>query len=97
MPGPNLNLTAHVAVDAVTAAGEQRGASTVHCCLQSEVVPLLRPPEDPSSGHQPDQSEHDQPEHDNCGDLARRSEWAALTSQHVWGSHWRLLQEATPT
>ena len=43
VPGPNLNLTAHVAVDAVRAAGEQHGATTVHCCLQSEVIPLLRP------------------------------------------------------
>ena len=94
VPGPNLNLTAHVAVDAVRAAGEQHGATTVHCCLQSEVIPLLRPHED---RHDRDDHEHDQPEHDQLSDLARRSQWAALTSDHVWGSHWWLLQEPAQT
>jgi SAM-dependent MidA family methyltransferase len=83
VPGPNLNLTAHVAVDAVRAAGEQQGAATVHCCLQSEVIPLLRSRSHPSDDQEPDQ----------LSDLARRSQWAALTSEHVWGSHWWLLQE----
>ncbi len=92
VPGPNLNLTAHVAVDAVRAAGEQHGATTVHCCLQSEVIPLLRPHEDPISDHG-----HDRHGHDQLRDLARRSEWAALTSDHVWGSHWWLLQERAQT
>ena len=39
-----MNLTAHVAIDAVRAAGEEAGATTSFCGLQSEVVPkLLRP------------------------------------------------------
>ena len=81
VPGPNLNLTAHVAVDAVRAAGEQRGATTVHCCLQSEVIPLLRAHTDPSGDRGHARYEHDQPGLINCSDLARRSEWAALTSR----------------
>ncbi len=87
VPGPRLNLTAHVAVDAVRAAGEQSGATTTHCCLQSEAIPLLRGRTE--AGAVDHGSDHDQ-----LSDLSRRSEWAALTSQHVWGSHWWLLQEA---
>lgn len=77
VPAPDLNLTAHLAVDATRAAGEAAGADTVFCCLQSEAVPELLHPElhpDPLS------------------ELARRSQQAALGSAGVWGAHWWLLQ-----
>jgi len=72
-----LNLTAHVAVDAVRAAGEAFGATTTFCGLQSEVVPELLQIETYP---------------DPLVDLGRRSRLAALSSQYVWGSHWWLLQ-----
>jgi Putative S-adenosyl-L-methionine-dependent methyltransferase len=75
--GSDVNLTAHVAVDAVRAAGEALGATTTFCGLQSEVVPeLLQVDAHP----------------DPLVDLDRRSQRAALSSQYVWGSHWWLLQ-----
>jgi len=75
--GAGLNLTAHVAVDAVRAAGEALGATTAFCGLQSEIVPELLQAE-----------AHPDP----LSDLGRRSQHAALSSQYVWGSHWWLLQ-----
>jgi SAM-dependent MidA family methyltransferase len=72
-----LNLTAHVAVDAVRAAGEAFGATTTFCGLQSEMVPELLQVETYP---------------DPLVDLGRRSRLAALSSQYVWGSHWWLLQ-----
>jgi hypothetical protein len=75
--GAGVNLTAHVAVDAVRAAGEALGATTTFCGLQSEVVPELLQPESPP---------------DPVVDLDRRSQRAALSSEYVWGSHWWLLQ-----
>ncbi len=78
LPASDLNLTAHVAVDSVRAAGEAAGATTAFCCLQSEVVPELLHPES-----------HPDP----LLDLARRSQQAALSSSYVWGSHWWLLQD----
>jgi SAM-dependent MidA family methyltransferase len=72
-----VNLTAHVAVDAVRAAGEGLGATTAFCGLQSEVVAeLLQVDAHP----------------DPLVDLGRRSQHSALSSQYVWGSHWWLLQ-----
>lgn len=82
-PGAGANLTAHVAIDAVCAAGEAAGATTTVCAQQSEAIAehrLRRPAPSESA--------------DALGDLASRSELAALTSEHVWGSHWWLLQEA---
>ena len=72
-----LNLTAHVAVDSVRAAGEALGATTTFCGLQSEVVPELLQVETYP---------------DPLFDLGRRSRLAALSSRYVWGSHWWLLQ-----
>jgi SAM-dependent MidA family methyltransferase len=77
VPGTSVNLTAHVAVDAVRAAGEEVGATTAFCGLQSEVVPELLQTES-----------HPDP----LVDLDRRSQHSALSSQYVWGSHWWLLQ-----
>jgi SAM-dependent MidA family methyltransferase len=75
--GAGVNLTAHVAVDAVRAAGEALGATTTFCGLQSEVAPdLLQTDAHP----------------DPLVDLGRRSLHATLSSQYVWGSHWWLLQ-----
>jgi len=72
-----VNLTAHVAVDAVRTAGETLGATTTFCHLQSEVVPeLLQVDAHP----------------DPLVDLGRRSQHSALSSEYVWGSHWWLLQ-----
>jgi SAM-dependent MidA family methyltransferase len=77
VPGSTVNLTAHVAVDAVRAAGEEAGATTAFCGLQSEVVPELLQPES-----------HPDP----LVDLEQRSHHSALSSQYVWGSHWWLMQ-----
>jgi len=75
--GPGVNLTAHVAVDALRAAGEALGATTTFCGLQNEVVPDLLQLDT---------------HFDPLIDLGRRSQHAALSSQYVWGSHWWLLQ-----
>jgi SAM-dependent MidA family methyltransferase len=77
VPEASLNLTAHVAIDAVRAAGEEAGATTAFCGLQSEVVANLLL----SESHP-----------DPLVDLDRRSQHSALSSQYVWGSHWWLLQ-----
>jgi SAM-dependent MidA family methyltransferase len=77
VPETSLNLTAHVAVDAIRAAGEEAGATTSFCGLQSEVAPELLQVES-----------HPDP----LIDLDRRSHRSALSSQYVWGSHWWLLQ-----
>ena len=77
VPEASLNLTAHVAIDAVRAAGEEAGATTAFCGLQSEVVANLLL----SESHP-----------DPLVDLDRRSRHRALSSQYVWGSHWWLLQ-----
>jgi hypothetical protein len=75
--GSAVNLTAHVAIDAVRAAGEAMGATTTFCGLQSELAPdLLQLDTHP----------------DPLVDLGWRSQHAALSSQYVWGSHWWLLQ-----
>jgi hypothetical protein len=77
VPGANVNLTAHVAIDAVRAAGEDAGATTAFCGLQSEMIPDLLQSESSS---------------DPLVDLDRRSQLSVLNSQFVWGSHWWLLQ-----
>jgi hypothetical protein len=77
VPGATVNLTAHVAVDAVRAAGEEVGATTALYGLQSVVVPELLQAES-----------HPDP----LVDLDLRSQHAALSSQYVWGSHSWLLQ-----
>jgi SAM-dependent MidA family methyltransferase len=77
VPGTSVNLTAHVAVDAVRAAGEDVGATTAFFGLQNEVVSELLQAE---------------PHPDPLVDLDRRSQHAALSSQYVWGSYWWLLQ-----
>jgi SAM-dependent MidA family methyltransferase len=77
VPGSSVNLTAHVAVDSIRAAGEEVGGSTAFCGLQNEVVPELLQ----SESHP-----------DPLVDLDRRSRHSTLSSQYVWGSHWWLLQ-----
>lgn len=77
VPDGRMNLTAHVAVDAVRAAGEAAGATTVAYGRQVDVLaPLL------------DTTSHDDP----LTDLVHRSQRAALTSNSAWGSYWWLLQ-----
>jgi hypothetical protein len=76
-----MNLTAHVAVDAVRWAGEQAGARTVRQARLAEVVAHL-PAVDTA---------------DPLAVLARRSERAALASGRVWGGQYWLLQQVTAT
>ena len=76
------NLTAHVAVDAITAAGERAGARTVFRSRQAETLAALLAAPAPSG--------------DVVGDLAARSRRAALAAPQGWGEHWWLLQEVPP-
>ena len=77
VPDGMTNLTAHVAVDAVRAAGEAAGATTVAYGRQVDVLaPLL------------DTTPHPDP----LTDLVHRSQRSALTSDSAWGAHWWLLQ-----
>jgi hypothetical protein len=76
---PDRNLTAHIAVDAVAAAGEQVGAGTAFRCRQAQALADLLPPPVPAG--------------DALSELAAISRRAALSSPHAWGSHWWLLQE----
>ncbi len=70
-----VNLTAHVAVDAVREAGEAAGARTIRCLRQAELVAELLPP-----------VRHRDP----LVDLARRSERVAQTAPGGWGGFWWL-------
>ncbi|MCW2812054.1 MAG: hypothetical protein JWP61_2512, partial [Friedmanniella sp.] len=80
-PGADLNLTAHVAVDAVRAAGEAAGAVTRSCRPLHEVV------RDRGRGPGAD---------GGLQDLVRRSEYAALAAPQVWGRQWWLHQDVAP-
>ncbi len=80
-PSPEVNLTAHVAVDAVRAAGEAAGASTRSCRPLSDMVGRSAPGE-----------RHPDP----LQDLVRRSEYAALARPWIWGGQWWLRQELSP-
>ena len=71
MPSTEMNLTAHVSLDAVRAAGEAVGLRTVLDALQDEALARLL------TGSHPDA--------DPLGDLARRSERAALASAYGLG------------
>ena len=75
-----MNLTAHVSMDAVRAAGETAGLRTVLDALQDEALARLL------TGSQPDA--------DPLSDLAHRSERAALASAYGWGTHRWLVQLA---
>jgi hypothetical protein len=79
---PDRNLTAHVAVDAVAAAGERAGARTVSRSRQAEALAALLAPPAPSA--------------DVLGALAARSRRAALAAPRGWGGHWWLLQDVPP-
>lgn len=76
-PTAQTNLTAHVAIDAVRAAGEAVGARTRLCRPQAELVDELWPA-----------AEHCDP----VADLVERSRRAAMASPGVWGSQWWLWQ-----
>ncbi|HEY0240792.1 MAG TPA: SAM-dependent methyltransferase [Friedmanniella sp.] len=75
-PDGSVNLTAGVAVDALVAAGEAAGATTLLLERQADVLSHV-PPEEPT---------------DPLTALVRRSERAALTSPGRWGDLWWLLQ-----
>lgn len=77
-PDENTNLTAHVAVDGVRAAGEARGAKTIWFARQSSVLEDLLPERVTAA--------------DPLADLVRRSQRAALGAVHGLGSHWWLMQ-----
>ncbi len=78
-PRPDRNLTAHVALDAVAAAGTAAGGRTVLAGRQAEVLPPLLPAVAASQ--------------DPLADLAGRSRRHALTARAGWGGHRWLLQE----
>jgi SAM-dependent MidA family methyltransferase len=78
-PASDVNLTAHVSVDAVRAAGEAAGLKTVSLDRQREALADLVGTDRHS---------------DPLAELARRSEHAALSSPSGWGSHWWLVQSA---
>ena len=78
MPSAEMNLTAHVSLDAVRAAGEAAGLRTVLDTHQEEALARLLAEE--------------RPDGDPLGDLARRSERAVLGSAYGWGTHRWLIQ-----
>jgi SAM-dependent MidA family methyltransferase len=78
MPSTEMNLTAHVSLDAVRAAGEAAGLRTVLDARQDEALAQL----------QADGPTDDDP----LADLTRRSERAALGSTYAWGTHRWLVQ-----
>jgi SAM-dependent MidA family methyltransferase len=84
VPLSEVNLTAHVSVDAVRAAGEAAGLRTVSCDRQREVLADLA-----AHGEPPGETARDQ-----LADLARRSQYAALGAERRWGSHWWLPHSA---
>lgn len=77
-PSAQINLTAHLALDSVRAAGEAGGLRTVLDCRQDEALARL--------------VMTDQPSLDPLADLARRSEHAALASAYGFGTHRWLVQ-----
>jgi hypothetical protein len=84
IPTSEVNLTAHVSIDAVRAAGEAAGLETVRCNRQHEALAdLSGTTELPAATAR-----------DELAELARHSEHAALTSASGWGSHWWLVQRA---
>ena len=78
MPSAEVNLTAHVSLDAVRAAGESAGLRTVLDCRQEGG-------DGPAAGRSP-------PNADPLSELSRRSERAALASPYGWGTHRWLIQ-----
>jgi SAM-dependent MidA family methyltransferase len=78
LPSPELNLTAHVAVDSVAAAGERVGGDTLMFSRLGRVARDLLP---------------DSSLADPLGDLVRRSQRAALEDPQVWGNHWWVVQQ----
>lgn len=82
VPSAEINLTAHVAVDAVRAAGEATGLRTVLDCRQDEALARL--------------VGADRSSLDPLADLARRSERAALGSAYGLGTHRWLIQVPRP-
>jgi hypothetical protein len=83
VPSAGVNLTAHVSIDSVRAAGEAAGLTTELCCRQGEAMTRLGSPSpaDPEP----------------LVELSRRSERAALSSPYGWGSHWWLVQHSAPS
>lgn len=78
LPSTEVNLTAHVSLDSVRAAGEAAGLQTVLDTHQEEALARLLA-EGPPVG-------------DPLSDLARRSERAVLGSTYGWGTHRWLIQ-----
>ena len=81
MPSTELNLTAHVSIDSLRAAGEAAGLTTELYCRQGEAMARL--------------GSHAPPDPDTLVELSRRSERAALSSPYGWGSHWWLVQRGS--
>jgi SAM-dependent MidA family methyltransferase len=83
VPSAGVNLTAHVSIDSVRAAGEAAGLTTELCCRQGEAMTRLGSPSPPDP--------------EPLVELSRRSERAALSSPYGWGSHWWLVQHSAPS
>jgi SAM-dependent MidA family methyltransferase len=79
VPDHRRNLTAHVAIDALRAAGERAGADTVRLCRLQDLVSELTPVDQP----------------DALAALVQRSQRAALGLDGIWGGQFWLLQEVT--
>ena len=78
VPDGSVNLTASVAVDALAAAGEAGGATTLLQERQADVLARVPEPEPV----------------DPLATLMARGERSALTAPHRWGDLWWLLQGA---
>ncbi|GAA2107177.1 SAM-dependent methyltransferase [Microlunatus panaciterrae] len=83
LPTGQMNLTAHVAIDAVAVAAEHIGAETVELVRQKDVAERLLAQQGPVGG-------------DALTALVRRSEMHAITAPTVFGDFWWLLQRVPP-
>ena len=99
---PDRDVTAHVAVDALAAAGEQAGARTLRLGRQHDLLDDLG--EGPTReaappAHDPAHDDGRREQHrreDVLAELGARSRRAALRSPTGWGDHWWLLQQVAP-
>ena len=78
VPSAEMNLTAHVSIDSLRAAGEAAGLTTELCCRQGEAMARLGS----TAAADPDP----------LVELSRQSERMALSAPYGWGSHWWLVQ-----
>lgn len=92
VPDGSVNLTAAVAVDALAAAGERVGATTLLLERQASVLDRVGPDGGSEGGSDGGSEGRAEPASDALASLVRRSERAALTHPGRWGDLWWLLQ-----